>query len=58
MSTVPEKMERGTDLFELGSEERLDVRLFLEDEAREESDDLFWFVLCKYIFENEFGEVV
>lgn len=49
-------MERGTDLFELGSEERFDVRLFLEDEAREESNDLFWFVLCKDVLEDELCE--
>lgn len=43
-------------LFELGSEQRLDVGLFLKDEAREERDDLLGLVSRKDVLENQLGE--
>lgn len=41
---------------QFGWDNRLDVGLFLEDEAGEEGDDFFGFVCCECILEDEFGE--
>ena len=45
-----------TNLLEFGSEQWLAIRLVLEDEAREKSDDLLCLVRSEGVFENQFGE--
>lgn len=46
-------MKEGAYIFEFGSEERFDVCLFLEDEAREERDDLLGLVSGERVLKDE-----
>ena len=43
-------------LFELGSQQRLDISLLLEDEAGQQSHDLFRLVVGEGVFEDQLGQ--
>ena len=46
-------VDRGEALLQLGRDDGLDVRLLLEDEAREERDDLFGVIRRERVLEDE-----